>query len=83
MASHHIIEDININNITNTFCKKSISSLTTVCICDDNIELVQYNLTDITDHYYMEIAALIDWWSEGLVLPCICIIGIAGINCKS
>ena len=48
----------------------------TVCMCDDKQKIV---ISDVDDKgYSSDLAMVVDWWTEGLVLPIICMVGILG-----
>ena len=48
----------------------------TMCMCDDQHDTVVNDISDI--ELGSELAMQVDWWTEGLVLPIICLVGIFG-----
>ena len=48
----------------------------TECMCDNKYNIV---VSDLDDRgFTSDLAMSVDWWTEGLVLPSICLVGILG-----
>ena len=52
-----------------------------VCLCDDSLDkIIDSQHPDAAVMHYVEIAKMVDWWTEGLLLPFISLTGIVGMS---